>query len=58
MKWTEIRLERDSRQILEIDAGECDYDGDEKLTLNFAYVQPEMCIETHLWFNTEWYPEE
>ena len=29
----------DWRQILEINAGECDYDGDGKLTRNFAYVQ-------------------
>ena len=29
----------DWRQILEIDAGDCAYDGDGKLTLNFAYVQ-------------------
>ena len=35
----QIRLEWDSRQILEIDVGECDYNGDGKLTLNFAYVQ-------------------
>ena len=36
---SQMRFERDLRQILEIDAGECDYDGDGKLTLNFAYVQ-------------------
>ena len=35
----QMRLERDVRQILEIDAGVSDYDGDGKLTLNFAYVQ-------------------
>ena len=35
----QLRWERDSRQILEIDAGKCDYDGDGKLTLHFAYVQ-------------------
>ena len=29
----------DWRQIPEIDAGDCAYDGDGKLTLNFAYVQ-------------------
>ena len=35
---SQMRLERDLRQILEKNVGECHYGRDWKLILNFAYV--------------------